>query len=137
MSELIEKALTTLVALIIVASIGVPTINFGVNVTTDSYKLVLIRDLLERLDTGIRQVTHNEGYYFSRGYFPDNLKIRSEGSTIIAEYYALGQWNVESRVYSTSINLNRQIQSGPCQIIILRQGPVIHVNLKGEINDAN
>lgn len=137
MSELIEKALTTLLALIIVVAVGIPTINSGVNITADGYKLALVRDLLERLDIGIRQVIHGEWSYFSGGYFPDNLKIRSEGSTIIAEYYALGRWNTESRVYSVPINLSCQVQSGPCQIIVFRQGSVIYVNFKGGTNHAD
>jgi len=132
MTEIIEKALTTVVALLIVVSTCFPTINFGTSVISDGCKLTLVNDLLNKLDFGVKQAKLGGTFYVAKGYFPDNLRIWSQGSSIVVEYYAFGQWNVERRVYSTLINVNCPEQPGPCQIIIFKQESVINVDFRGE-----
>lgn len=137
MTEIIEKALTTVVALIIVVSASVPTINFGTSVISDGFKFVLVNNLLNKLDSGVNSVTPDGAFYATTVYFPDDLRIWSKGSFLMVEYYAFGQWNVENRVYPNTINVTCPQQSGSYQIIIFKHGSVINIDFMGDERDTS
>ncbi|MBS7643732.1 hypothetical protein KEJ26_04095 [Candidatus Bathyarchaeota archaeon] len=109
MAELIEKTLTTLLALLIVASAGIQIINTGSRVVEDCYKTLLVNQLTTNLDNGIWRIFIREVDYYSFKIFcPNKLRIHADGNKVIIEYLAFEQWHVDRRTYPILIRILRE-----------------------------
>jgi len=132
LSELLEKALTTVLTIMMTVSAGVPAVSSGLKFLEENHKLTSINDLIAKVDSGIKQVLLGAKSYTDRCLFPDNLKIRSEGSAIIFEYHALGKLDVKRIEYSVIINVNCPHRFGPCLISISKNNAAIIVDFREE-----
>lgn len=132
MSELLEKALTTVLAIMMTVSAGVPAVSSGLKFVDENHKLTSINDLIAKVDSGIKQILLGVKSYTDRCLFPDELKIRSEGSAIVFEYYALGKLNFKRIEYPVAINVNCPQRFGLCLISISKNNAAIIVDFREE-----
>lgn len=130
MAELLEKALTTAIAFAMLISVGAPITSFGLKFVNESYKLVLVNDLLEKLDTGIMQVLVSGQSYIATCYLPSDLIIWSKGSTLVVEYYVSGAWGAKYKSYPTDIMVHYSGFSGHGKIIVSKLGLAVAINLE-------
>ena len=123
MTELIEKALTTLIALLIVASAGTQIMNNESQVVEDCYKTLLVNQLTTKLDSGIWRIfTREVDYYSFKIFCPDELHIHAEGNKVIIEYLAFKQWHVDRRTYPISIRILKEPTKAGMYFVTLSRG---------------
>lgn len=123
MTEIMEKALTTMIALLIVASAGTQIIKNESQVAKDCYNTLLVNQLTTKLDKGIWQIFLREANYYSfKIVCPDRLHIHSDGNKVVIEYLAFERWHADKRIYPISIRILKEPTRASTYLVSLSQG---------------
>lgn len=123
MAEIMEKALTTVIALLIVASAGTQVISSENQVVKDCYKTLLVNQLATKLGNGIWHIFLREANYYSFKIFcPDKLRIHGDGNKIVIEYLAFERWYVDERIYPISVRILKEPTRASTYVVTLSHG---------------